>query len=70
MYDKPPEGGFFAFQIIRETLNKSAFYGKPGQRCDAGIDRIKVLAALIFPQKFPHLFNQRLLRTKSRALFF
>ncbi len=42
-----------------ETLNKSAFYGEPAQLCDAGINQIKVLAPLILPQKFLHLFNQR-----------
>jgi hypothetical protein len=44
-----------------ETLNKSAFYGEPAQLCDAGINKIKVLAPLSLPQKFLHLFNQRFL---------
>ncbi len=45
-----------------ETLNKSAFYVEPAQLCDAGINQIKVLAALSLPQKFLHLFNQRFAR--------
>jgi len=32
--------------LIKETLNKSAFYGEPAQLCDAGINKIKVLAPL------------------------
>ena len=52
MYDKPPEGGFFAFQIIRETPNKSAFYGKPVLLCDAGISRRKGWAPLTSLQVF------------------
>ena len=47
--------------LLREALNKSAFYGEPAQLCDVGINKIKVLAPLLFPQKFPHLFNQRFL---------
>jgi hypothetical protein len=47
----------------KETLNKSAFYGEPAQQCDAGIHKIKVLAPLILPQKFLHLFNQRFLKS-------
>jgi hypothetical protein len=39
-------------------LNKSAFCGEPAQLCDAGINKIKVLAPLILPQTFLHLFNQ------------
>ena len=54
--------------LIRETLNKSAFYGEPAQLCDAGINKIKVLAPLIFPQTFPHLFNQRFLSRNSVTL--
>jgi len=46
------------FFSLRETLIKSTFYGEPAQLCDAGINKIKVLAPLILPQKFPHLFNQ------------
>jgi hypothetical protein len=42
-------------------LNKSGFYGEPAQLCDAGINKIKVLAPLILPQKLLHLFNQRFL---------
>ncbi|MBM3336347.1 MAG: hypothetical protein FJY60_01435 [Betaproteobacteria bacterium] len=41
-----------------ETLIKSMFYGEPTQLCDAGMNKIKVLAPLILLQKFPHLFNQ------------
>jgi hypothetical protein len=48
--------------FVRETLNKSAFYGEPAQLCDAGINKINALTRLILPQKFPHLFNQRFLR--------
>ena len=40
--------------FVWETLNRSTFYGKPAQLCDAGISKIKVLAPLILPQKFPH----------------
>jgi hypothetical protein len=46
---------------LGEMLNKSAFYGEPAPQCDAGINQIKVLAQFILPQKFLHLFNQRLL---------
>jgi hypothetical protein len=46
-------------RLAWETLNKSAFYGEPAQLCDAGINQIKVLATLILPRKFLHLFNQR-----------
>jgi hypothetical protein len=42
-------------------LNKSAFYGKPAQLCDAGINKINALTRLILPQKFPCLLNQRFL---------
>ena len=42
-----------------EKLNKVAFYGEPAQLCDAEITKIKGLAPLILPQKFPHLFIQR-----------
>ncbi len=44
--------------LAKETLIKSTFYGEPAQLCDAGMNKIKVLAPLILPQKFPHLFNQ------------
>jgi hypothetical protein len=47
--------------FVWETLNGSTFYGEPAQLCDAGISKIKVLAPLILPQKFPHFFNQRFL---------
>ncbi len=50
---------------VRETLNKSTFYGEPAQLCDAGINKINVLPPLILPQKFPHLFNQPFLRRKA-----
>jgi hypothetical protein len=33
----------------RQTLNKCVFYGEPAQLCDAGINKIKVLASLILP---------------------
>jgi hypothetical protein len=46
---------------LKETLNKSAFYGEPAQLCDAGINKINALTRLILPQKFTHLFNQRFL---------
>jgi hypothetical protein len=49
-------------RFLRETLNKSAFYGEPAQLCDAGINKIKVLAPLSLPQTFLHLFNQRFLK--------
>jgi hypothetical protein len=39
-------------------LHKSAFYGEPAQLCDAGMNKIKVLASLISPQRFPNLFTQ------------
>jgi len=41
-----------------ETLIKSMFYVDPAQLCDAAMNKIKVLAPLILPQKFPHSFNQ------------
>ena len=47
-----PEG------IPREMLNKSAFDGEPASLRDAGINKINVLAPLILPQKFLHLFAQ------------
>ena len=50
---------------VRETLNKSAFYGERAQLCDAGINKINVLTPLILPQKFPHLFNQPFLRRRA-----
>jgi len=50
--------------LVREALNKTAFYGEPAQLCDAGINKIKALAPLILPQKFPYLFNQCLLGKK------
>jgi hypothetical protein len=52
---------------VRETLDKSAFYGEPAQLCDAGINKIKVLAPLILPQTFLHLFNQRFLRKQDAS---
>ena len=45
---------------MRETLNKSTFYGKPPQLYEAAINKIKVLASLILP-KVSALKNQRLL---------
>jgi hypothetical protein len=51
------------FNFGRKTLNKSAFCGEPARVCDAGISQIKVLAPLILPQKFLHLFNQRFHRS-------
>jgi len=53
---------FWGALIIRETLIKSTFYGEPAQLYDAGMKKIKVLAPLIVPQTFPHLFNQHFLR--------
>jgi hypothetical protein len=50
---------------VRETLNKSAFYGERAQLCDAGINKINVPTPLILPQKFPHLFNQPFLRRRA-----
>jgi hypothetical protein len=46
---------------IKEALNSSAFYGEPAQLCDTGINKIKVLAPLVLPQKLQHLFKQRFL---------
>ena len=46
---------------LKETLNKRVVYGESAQLCDAGINKIKVLAPLILRQKFPNLFNQRFL---------
>ena len=43
------------FFMPGEKLNKVAFYGEPAQLCDAEITKIKGLAPLILPQKFPHL---------------
>ncbi len=53
---------------LGEMLNKSAIYGEPAPQCDAGINQIKVLAPLILPQKFLHLFNQRFFSTTVRIL--
>jgi hypothetical protein len=59
---------FWRTCFFRETLNKPAFYGEPAQLCDAGINKIKVLAPLILPQKFLHLFNQRFLMCAGHAV--
>ena len=52
---------------VREMLNKSTVYGEPAQLCDAGIDKIRGLAPLILPKKFPHLFNWRYLQQIGAA---
>ena len=49
------------FFMPGEKLNKVAFYGEPAQLCDAEITKIKGLAPLILPQKFPHFLNQHFL---------
>jgi len=51
----------FLVPRLRETLNKSAFYGEPAQLCDAGSSKINGLPQLIQVQKFLFLFNQHFL---------
>ena len=50
-----------------ETLTKSAFYGEPAQRCDAGASKIKGLTQLIQLKNFPVLFNQCFRRKVERV---
>jgi hypothetical protein len=47
---------------MRDTLNKSTFYGGSAKLCDAGPVKIKDVSRLIFPRKFPGLLNQCFLR--------
>lgn len=49
---------------FKETPNKSAFYGVTVQRCATLAWRIKVLTPFFQPQKFPILYNPRLLACK------